>query len=204
MGSFSWQYWITLKILFWPGFQESRDPIPAAGTLVISGSGRETDPLLEKLSLGSGRLITERGDERKAETLAAALITATPNEDCDTILLNAGARPRRTAPRTAAGSCPPADPLPQSSRRRGFIFADSALGAGYRETRLHAGQRELRTRHAVHPRRLPRMLAMEMLHSGTRNFIHLTSSRKQPRRPSTPSTGCSNLDSDAIEALERP
>jgi len=53
----------------------------------IQGSGCEADALLRELGLGSRRLITVLGYERKAEDLAAALLAARPDEDCAAIFL---------------------------------------------------------------------------------------------------------------------
>jgi hypothetical protein len=47
----------------------------------ISGCGKEADSLLDELGIGSRKLITILGYERKAEILAAALLAARPRED---------------------------------------------------------------------------------------------------------------------------
>lgn len=53
----------------------------------ILGSGCEANALLQELGVEAQKLITVLGYERKAETLAAALLAARPDEDCAAIFL---------------------------------------------------------------------------------------------------------------------
>jgi hypothetical protein len=76
-------------ILTGPGTFQMPDPPSyyCAAPPFISGTGHEADSLLDKLGVGAGKLITVLGYERKAETLAASLLAARPEEDWEAIFL---------------------------------------------------------------------------------------------------------------------
>ncbi|HKE29626.1 MAG TPA: hypothetical protein VKB88_45065 [Bryobacteraceae bacterium] len=144
----------------------------------ISGSGREAGALLQELGLSAQRLITVLGYERKAETLAAALLVARPQEDCAAILLTP--EPEEAARRLES--------LPETVRMRLRILqppdeavlfsllAQSALAIGKCGFMQVSESLALGTPFiGVHYRGC---FSVDMLHPRARCFIHSTSTQE--------------------------